>query len=341
MNVDEPNRDSGSGPPKRPTLPFASWKPIATGALYGLLMRTLFSSDVIAGSEGADVMTNAFVVFVPIVVGALTVYFAHTQRPRTVSYYVFAPWLSVALFVAGTAAALIEGAICIALALPLFMALGSVGGLLMGLICRLLKRPARGLQSIAFLPLAAALAESGHTLPQRTELIERSAQIQATPAQVWQHINYPLNIQPHELEGGLAYRIGVPYPVEARTITPAVGGKRALRWQRGVSFEEIITAWDENRHIAWRYVFTEDSFPPGSMDEHVVLGGRYFDLEHTAYSLTPTDAGTRLDIAVRVRVSTQFNWYARPVARFLIGDTADAILGFYKRRSEATARAGG
>jgi hypothetical protein len=67
----------------------------------------------------------------------------------------------------------------------------------------------------------------------------------------------------------------------------------------------------------------------------VVLGGKHFDLLSTAYTLTPVNRGTRLDIQVRYRVSTNFNWYANPWARFLVSDTASAILTFYKNRAEA------
>lgn len=38
----------------------------------------------------------------------------------------------------------------------------------------------------------------------------------------------------------------------------------------------------------------------------------------------------------RYRVSTMFNWYAQPIARWLIGNFADVILGFYAGRAEST-----
>ena len=37
------------------------------------------------------------------------------------------------------------------------------------------------------------------------------------------------------------------------------------------------------------------------------------------------------------RVSTQFNWYAGPIAALLIGNFSEVILAFYRRRSEAAA----
>jgi hypothetical protein len=34
------------------------------------------------------------------------------------------------------------------------------------------------------------------------------------------------------------------------------------------------------------------------------------------------------------RVSTRFNWYAKPVAQVLMNNFGDVILDFYRRRSE-------
>ncbi len=65
------------------------------------------------------------------------------------------------------------------------------------------------------------------------------------------------------------------------------------------------------------------------------IGGHYFDVGETTYSLRAEGAGTRLSVRMRYRVSTHFNWYAGPVADFLVGDFAERILGFYARRAFA------
>ena len=38
------------------------------------------------------------------------------------------------------------------------------------------------------------------------------------------------------------------------------------------------------------------------------------------------------------RLSTIFNWYARPVMQFLLGDLAERNLDYYKQRSDALGR---
>ena len=93
---------------------------------------------------------------------------------------------------------------------------------------------------------------------------------------------------------------------------------------------------DEPRHVRWTYRFDPDSFPAYALDEHVVVGGKYFDVKDTAYDLVPIeDSATELRVRMGYRVSTRFNWYADPLARFLMGDLAEANLDFYRRRSEA------
>jgi hypothetical protein len=51
----------------------------------------------------------------------------------------------------------------------------------------------------------------------------------------------------------------------------------------------------------------------------VVIGGHYFDLRDSAFTLTPRDGGTELRIDVSWRVSTRFNWYADRVAQLPAG----------------------
>jgi hypothetical protein len=334
MDDQEPEQQDAGAATRHGWLPFSVWYPLLGGAIYGLVLRLVFSGEVAAGLVSFETVSIAFAILVPVAIGAITVYLAEKQLRRSVQYYIFAPWWSVLICVLGSAITLLEGSICIVMATPLFLLFGSVGGVVMGMICRLYRKPVYAVNSLALLPFLVAIGETGQPIPGGFAEIQRSIHVAAPSGVVWHYINYPTDIKPAELAGGFAYRIGVPYPVEARTLQPGVGGMRRLVWQRGVTFDEEITAWEEGRHIAWRYLFDANSFPPGSMDEHVEIGGRYFDLDDTSYTLTPEAGGTRLDISVKFRVSTRFNWYARPWAEFLISDTAEAILMFYKNRSE-------
>lgn len=314
-----------------------NWQSFIVGALYGLLLRALIEGKQYLGISEypLKVMGFSFAILAPLVIGAITVYIAEKTRRRTFGYYFIAPWVSILLCVFGTAIFLLEGSICIAMALPLFLLLSSIGGITMGLVCRYQNKPKTTLQCVALLPFVIAFAEPLQPLNNDFQEIKRSVHISAPVNKVWHLVNFPTNIKPEELKGAWSFAIGVPYPIEARTLTTGVGGKRHLIWQRGVTFNEEIIAWQENRYIAWTYLFDENSFPPGSMDDHVVIGGKYFNLENTSYTLIPEKGGTRLEISVRIRVSTSFNWYSKPLATALTRDTAETILKFYKNRAEA------
>jgi hypothetical protein len=59
-------------------------------------------------------------------------------------------------------------------------------------------------------------------------------------------------------------------------------------------------------------------------------------LRSTSYRLTPIAEGTRLDIDTEFRITTQFNFYADAVANLMMGDMLEALVTFFKRRSETT-----
>ncbi|MGW8248709.1 MAG: hypothetical protein ACWGOV_11460, partial [Acidiferrobacterales bacterium] len=199
-------------------LPFAAWLPIIYGAGYGLFLRIVYSLVEFIGRHNLDVMGYGFAVGAPLAVGAITVYLAERQSRRSIVFYIFAPMLSVTLFVLGTAVLLIEGAICIAMAMPLFLLLSSLSGLVMGMVCRYFKIPTGTVQSIALLPIVLTLMGGQSPLPNHTQTTSQSIQVAASPEIVWRNIMSPTNIMPEEFNRGLVYHIGVPYPVEAKLL---------------------------------------------------------------------------------------------------------------------------
>jgi hypothetical protein len=344
MGDRRPDRDGvAPQPPPAPRSGFGSGLKkryvFALGALYGLLMRAAFGLPLFATGGRTDAASEAmlwsFVCLVPLLIGALTVYFPG-GRHRSLAYAFIAPWLPILAFVGGTALLLIEGSICIAMALPLFLAVSSLGGIAMWAVMKLYRPSASAMSVLLFLPLLVGLWEREQPLPDMLKAADASVQIDARPEVIWTLINHADAIKPMEMQSGLAYRIGVPYPQSAETVDTPQGRVRKLRWDKGVRFDEPINAWEENRFIRWTYSFPEGAIPADALDEHVAIGGKYFDLVDTSYRLTPQGKGTRLDIHVTYRVSTNFNWYANAWGRLLVNDAAGTILRFYKRRAEAT-----
>ena len=144
-------------------------------------------------------------------------------------------------------------------------------------------------------------------------------------------------IRPDEMRDGWMYRVGVPLPLSGVTRREGMTLVRHVEMRSGIQFDQVSTDWEPARRVRWTYRFTPESFPPRAMDDHVRIGGPHFDLLDTVYTLVPEAGGTRLKVSMSYRVSTQFNWYAEPLARWLIGNFEEVALRLYARRAEAGA----
>jgi hypothetical protein len=322
-----------TNPPPSRVLPFSNWWPLAIGALTGVVLRLIFSGKP-GGAYAA--MNVAFVYLVPIAVGVVTVGVAEAKKRRAWRYYVWAPMVANALFVLATMAILIEGLICAIIIVPLFCAFGAFGGLVMGVICRVTRRRREAVYSVAALPVLLGYLPTNEADYQRIGTIQRTVVVKASPEHIWRQIHDARDIRPEEVGHAWMYRIGVPPPIAGVTHTTPDGFVRKISMGKSIHFDQVATHWQENRYVRWVYRFEKDSFPPKALDDHVTIGGHYFDLLDTSYTLTPMAAQTtELSITMHYRVSTQFNWYADGVAKFLIGNFEEVILDFYRRRAES------
>lgn len=280
-------------------------------------------------------MTGTFIYIAPMLVGAITVYVAETIERRKWTYYFWAPFVANCFFVLGTLVIMIEGLICAIVIVPMFAMIGTLGGLAMGIVCRVTNWPRRAIYSLAVLPIALGLGGDHLPTPNVLSSLQRSVVVHAPPAQVWHQLNNATGIRPEEFDATWASRIGVPMPLSGVTVLTAQGRVRKSLWNKKVHFDEPITDWQPERYMRWTYRFHPTSFPPHALDDHVMIGGHYFDLHDTSFTLTPVPEGTRLDINAHYRVSTQFNFYSERVAQWLLGNMLDTGLVFYKNRSEA------
>lgn len=315
-----------------PKLPFSKWWPAVIGALCGVALRLIF-----AGMPGLQwsAMNPEFLLLAPFAVGAVTVYLAERSERRSYRYYIVAGMLSNVLFVLGTMLILIEGLICAVLIVPLFAACGALGAVIMGAICRRTNWPkAPIILAIVSLPFVLGAILPGGAGDPYIGVIERTVIVNAAPAAIWRELHDTRAIRPSEVEHGWMYRIGVPTPEFGVTRMTAEGPVRDVRMGKGIYFSQHAVQWELNRHVRWTYRFSDDSFPPGAMDDHVRIGGHYFDVIDSEYTLTPVDAqSTAMKVRMRYRVSTRFNWYAKVIAQGLIGNFEEVILGFYARRA--------
>jgi uncharacterized protein YndB with AHSA1/START domain len=293
-------------------------------------LRITFSGDP---GEAFSAMMASFALLGPVLVAAVTVYVAERFERRSWSYYFEAGAFANILFVFGTLLIMIEGFICVVLAVPLFALIGGTAGVLAGAACRWLQRPRRALYCAAALPLLLGSVEHQVPLPGSIDTVVSERVIAAPPERVWAQLLHAPRIEPREMEAGWMYRIGVPLPLSAVTEERRGALVRHIEMGRGVRFDQVASEWEPLERIVWRYRFAPDSFPPGALDDHVRIGGHYFDVIDTEYTLEPAAGGTRLTARMRYRVSTHFNWYARPLARLLVRNFEQTALAFYANRA--------
>ena len=307
---------------------------IFAGAGYGLFLRLLFGLLPNAFTANG-VMSAGFMIGAPVVAGALSVA-ALPERKRTLPNAFFIPWAAVALMLAGSALTLLEGSICILMMAPIFLVFGSVGGILMYAIQAISDRRGTHVSAFALLPALLLVGESFVDVRGEHLQISQSIIIDAAPQRVWREILDARDIRPHELPFSITHAIGVPRPVEGVNRLTEDGEVRYSVWERGVQFRGIVRERREHESIHWEYAFDSHSFPPGSMDDHVAIGGKFFNLKDTRFELREIRPGqTELLLTARYRVSSTINFYAVPAATVLGHDFVHTILGLYKFRSES------
>ncbi len=309
------------------------------GALYGMAMR-LTLNFATQGSQLGRLLpapvSISFLVLMPMAVGAIAVYFGDEEERRSLAYQVAAPVIDILVFLGLTALSFLEGSICIVMAAPIFLLMAIVGGLFMGLVLRL-SGAGRGVANcMVALPLLMAPLENA--VGSRDDIREVSLQttIHAEPAVIFGNIKNARDIRREELGSSWVYSIGVPRPEEGVTEVTPQGEVRWSRWSEGVRFRENILAQIPDRSVLWDFHFDEASIPPGVLDEHVRIGGRYFDLVDTRYDIDPLGSGDcRLSLTAHYRVNTGFNAYAALWAGAMLHAAGGTVLHFYKLRSES------
>jgi hypothetical protein len=128
---------------------------------------------------------------------------------------------------------------------------------------------------------------------------------------VWQHIERVPRISAQELQSSWSHTIGFPNPVEATLSDEGIGGVRHATFEGGVLFVETIDEWEPQHRLGFSIRAQTEQIPPTTLDEYVTVGGKFFDVLHGEYMLEPLANGTtRLHLASRHRISTDFNWYA-------------------------------
>ncbi len=307
------------------------------GLVYGLVLQLWGRSGWAEDKDLYVVMSLGYVVLLPLVMGALTVATAPEPYQRKWGYRIFAPWLTVLAALACSFTAGWEGGLCLAIMGITCLPLASLGGIAAGLYLEFVKR--RSLQGafltlLAVLPGASPWMEARYPLEKEFQEARASIEILADRETVWRQVTEVRRIQ--EPVRGVVYLLGMPRPVEAKLSRPGRGGVRFAKWERGLEFVERVDGWKPGELFSFSIQADPRAIPLTTLDEHVTVGGRYFDVVHGAYSLEALENGaTRLSFSSQYRVSTRYNAYALVWAKLMMLDIQYSILRVMKARCEA------
>jgi hypothetical protein len=307
------------------------------GLVYGLFTRLVFDLGWL--DDWYAIVTLTYIFGVPVVVGVLAVVVLPEAQARRWPSWLAYPGGAGLLIAATTLLLAWEGLICAVVWLPLFLLLAILGGVAAGLGRRLWSSARSrslvfGLAALAPLVLAP-LEPQGASIPAYRVVTNRIA-IDAPATVIWGQIREVPAIDPAELPASWTLRIGFPRPIEARLVGSGVGAVRHATFERDVLFVEEITEWRPG--VALAFEITPEHVPRRAFDEHVAIGGRYFDVLTGRYEIQPRPDGD-YDLVLRSeqRVSTPFNWYTSLWTDLFMSDIQGTILRVIKARSEAAA----
>lgn len=313
---------------------------IALGAVYGLAVRGLiqFKPGFQWSLSLLWVMSIAFIIVLPFSMGYLTVAIRAREGAPSYGVRIFLPWAAVLMALLGCELVGWEGSICIIMIAPIALLFGSIGGLLAGAMVRPLQPriATASMVIVAILPFLVGSAEHRLAPTHDIRSVESDVDIHASPEIVWTNIERVRRIDASELPRAWNRSVGFPRPIEATLSHEGVGGVRHATFAGNVLFIETIDEWQPQQRLGFSIRADTNSIPPTTLDEHVTVGGPYFDVLHGEYILEPENTGlVRLRLISRHQVSTDFNWYARLWTDAVMRDVQRSILYVIKNRCES------
>jgi len=228
---------------------------------------------------------------VPFTIGYISAYIYNYRTERPAGQSIVIALASVTIAAGALVLFALEGSVCTLMALPIAWAIAFPGAVLGRIVARRGLRPASGAGVALIVPLFVGV-EPRAAAP--VHEVITVVEIAAPPQVVWRHVvSFPDLPPPTET----LFRVGVAAPLRARIEGSGVGAMRYCDFTTG-SFVEPITAWDENRLLAFDITaqappMTELSPYNGVHPPH--LDG-YFRATHGEFRLTPLPGGrTRLE----------------------------------------------
>lgn len=68
----------------------------------------------------------------------------------------------------------------------------------------------------------------------------------------------------------------------------------AATFEREVLFFEVATHWEPQRKLSFTIKADPDFIPQTAFDEHIIVGGRFYDVLDGSYEIEPHSDGTSI-----------------------------------------------
>lgn len=182
----------------------------------------------------------------PLLMGATAAYFYSKSQPCGIGASMGIGLTSV--FFAEVALLLfaLEGFLCLAMAAPLVLPVGAMGGLVGKAIADATRRPRTELMAaIIALPLIAGI--ESHFVNSSEQVVETTVEIDAPAATVWNHV-VDFSDLPESRPWYFSW--GIACPERARIEGRGIGATRFCEFSTG-TFVEPITAWTQPTRLAF------------------------------------------------------------------------------------------
>lgn len=316
----------------------ASVVAIFAGVAYGLVTRLAFGAPQF--SELFATLSFGFLCLTPFGLGVLTVLLAPADLRTSWLYAIFAPWVGCTLFMVIVAVFTLEAWICLVMALPIFLLMGTIGGVAVcvAFVAFANKNETGVMGALALLVIAPyVVTPIENTFPVTDSLraVESRIEIFAAPEVVWDHITRVRAITPAEHRFSWFHLAGLPRPLEATLTADGVGGVRRGQWEDGLAFVETITAWELGRSYTMQMEADTSAVTHSTLPLQGI-GGRYFDVVGGRYTIEVLGPEhVMLHFTSTHRLSTRFNFYGGLWTDFFMRDVQNYILELVKARSEA------
>jgi hypothetical protein len=287
-------------------------------------------------SELWSVMTVSFIILVPFGIGALTIYLSPVEKIESRLYQATVPWYPLLAFMVITLAFALEGWACWLMIMPIFMLAASVGGLVAGYLkLRKHKNEQLNISLFILLPLIIAPVEQAIKITPHQYEAYTYIDLHASKAKIWQNVTRVKAIEKAEDKGWLTRTLGFPRPIRAELNYNGVGGYRKAIFDKGLIFHEQVTKYEDGRRMRFTIQANPYEIPATAMDEHVVIGGKYFNVTDGTYLLQRLNTNTyRLQLYSHFQLTTTFNFYASWWAGWIMKDIQNNILQVIKERVE-------